>query len=129
MDARDELSSTVLILTSDHGEEFMEHGQVGHQRTLHIESLHDPLIVVAPTLERRVVEAGASLADVMPTILELLDIGLPPSLLGRSRPALARGGTHGVPGSGGVRAGKALRFMCRGDSEPLRRSRRGSSRF
>ncbi|MFT4540884.1 MAG: arylsulfatase A-like enzyme [Planctomycetota bacterium] len=91
LDARNELSRTVLVLTSDHGEEFMEHGRIGHQRTLNIETLRIPLIVLAPQLEPHVVEAGASLSDVMPTILELLDVGPPASVLGHSLVPLALG--------------------------------------
>jgi arylsulfatase A-like enzyme len=40
------LDNTVIILTSDHGEEFKDHGQLGHGRTLFGEQLHVPLIIV-----------------------------------------------------------------------------------
>jgi arylsulfatase A-like enzyme len=40
--------STIVVLTADHGEEFMEHGLYGHGSNLHDETLHVPLIVAAP---------------------------------------------------------------------------------
>ncbi|MHC5210343.1 MAG: sulfatase-like hydrolase/transferase [Planctomycetota bacterium] len=40
--------STIIVLTADHGEEFMEHGLYGHGSNLHDETLHVPLIVRAP---------------------------------------------------------------------------------
>jgi arylsulfatase A-like enzyme len=40
--------TTIVVLTADHGEEFMEHGLFGHGSNLHDETLHVPLIVAAP---------------------------------------------------------------------------------
>ncbi len=39
---------TVVAVTSDHGEEFAEHGMLGHGKQLHDESLHVPLILAGP---------------------------------------------------------------------------------
>lgn len=36
---------TVLIVTSEHGEEFLDHGDWGHDKTLFTEVLYFPLIV------------------------------------------------------------------------------------
>jgi arylsulfatase A-like enzyme len=44
----DLLDSTIVVLTADHGEEFMEHGLYGHGSNLHDETLHVPLVVAAP---------------------------------------------------------------------------------
>ena len=68
------LNDTVLILTSDHGEEFDEHGQIGHERTLFRESLMVPLIVSAPQLSPSRVDALVGLVDVAPTALQLAEI-------------------------------------------------------
>jgi len=95
LDGRGELDETVLIVTSDHGEEFGEHGQIGHQKSLQIELLRVPLLMLAPGLEARVVEERVGLADVMPTVLELLDVGSPESLQGRSLVPLAQGDAAG----------------------------------
>ncbi|MEJ2084357.1 MAG: sulfatase [Acidobacteriota bacterium] len=73
--------SSVIILTSDHGEEFFEHGGFDHGRTLYEELLHIPLIVKLP----HGYQAGArlstraSLVDITPTVLALA--GLKGSLL------------------------------------------------
>jgi arylsulfatase A-like enzyme len=70
--------STLIILTSDHGEEFKDHGSMGHKSSLFAEQVRVPLIVSHP---KRVavgqrIEAPVSGVDIMPTILELL--GRPP---------------------------------------------------
>jgi arylsulfatase A-like enzyme len=79
LDERNAFERTVLVVVSDHGEEFLEHGTIGHKNNLYIESLRVPLIVLAPKLRPRVVESGAGLADVMPTVLDLLDLPAPPT--------------------------------------------------
>lgn len=69
------LNKTIIIVTSDHGEEFLEHGDFGHVRSLYDELVHVPLILWAPTLpEGRVVSHQVRLIDVMPTVLDLLGI-------------------------------------------------------
>jgi len=69
-------SRTVVVLTSDHGEEFGEHGGRGHGRTVYSEVTQVPLILWAPGfLPPKKVEEPAALIDLRPTLLELL--GLP----------------------------------------------------
>jgi arylsulfatase A-like enzyme len=81
---------TLVIVTSDHGEEFLEHGQIGHERTLSREALSIPLLVAAPGLAPRVVAEVVGLADLVPTVLELT--GRPARALdGRSLVPLLRG--------------------------------------
>jgi len=67
---------TLVILLSDHGESYKEHGALGHGYTGHREELHVPLILRGPGIpaERRV-ETNVSLVDVAPTLLQIL--GLP----------------------------------------------------
>jgi arylsulfatase A-like enzyme len=67
---------TLVVVTSDHGEEFFERGHLQHGRTLYEELLRVPLILWGAGLEPRVIERPASIADVTPTILAHL--GLPP---------------------------------------------------
>ena len=74
-DAYDE---TLVVITSDHGEEFWEHGAAGHGFGLYDEQLRVPLVIKPPAGEKvryaeRDVAAGS--IDVMPTILDYL--GLP----------------------------------------------------
>ncbi|MCP4903177.1 MAG: sulfatase [bacterium] len=66
---------TILIVTSDHGEEFMDHGGLGHGRTLEKELIHVPLIL--HSTDRFPVLRDPNVArqiDVGPTILELAGI-------------------------------------------------------
>ena len=77
------LDNTLIIVTSDHGEEFMEHGGVLHSRTFFQETLHVPLIMRGPNLPQgRRIKGIASLLDVMPTLLAMLGISPPPVLDG-----------------------------------------------
>lgn len=83
IDAR--FPETIVILTADHGEEFLEHGGFGHGDTLFEEVLHVPLIVAGGGLARGVrVGDLVSLVDVPPTILALAGAPVPPGLDGRS---------------------------------------------
>jgi arylsulfatase A-like enzyme len=67
--------NSIIIVTSDHGEAFMEHGHQGHNTTLYDEMLHVPLLIRLPAGQRpqRVDTSQlASLLDVVPTVLGLL---------------------------------------------------------
>lgn len=75
---------TLLIITSDHGEEFFEHGGTGHGYTLHDENTHVPLILVHPTLPAQRVAAQVRLLDLAPTIAQLAGCTVPPEWEGRS---------------------------------------------
>jgi arylsulfatase len=68
---------SLIVVTSDHGEAFMEHGRQGHNTTLFDEMLHVPLIVRLPGGALPTgVDTGrlASLLDLVPTLLGYLDI-------------------------------------------------------
>lgn len=69
--------NTLVIVISDHGEEFFEHGGLGHRRTLNEEVVRIPMVLRLPeVLPAGVTIAGpVSLPDVLPTVLEVL--GLP----------------------------------------------------
>jgi arylsulfatase A-like enzyme len=83
----------LLVITADHGEEFGEHGGFAHLQ-LYDEVMQVPLIARWPKqiAEGRRVTSVASLADVAPTILELLGLPADPTD-GVSLARLARGGT------------------------------------
>jgi arylsulfatase A-like enzyme len=68
---------TLVVLMSDHGEEFHEHGRFLHDQ-LYEEVLRVPLVLRHPDRRRAgtVVEAPVSLVDLAPTLLDVL--GLPP---------------------------------------------------
>ncbi|MBI5486630.1 MAG: sulfatase [Deltaproteobacteria bacterium] len=76
---------TLLIVTADHGEEFEEHGKVGHGHSLFQELLHVPLIIRFPGLPapRRVPQL-VSLVDIAPTIVDLFNLGPAADAMGRA---------------------------------------------
>jgi arylsulfatase A-like enzyme len=78
---------SLIVFTSDHGEEFLEHGGFSHGHTLFREVLEVPLIVKWP--RGRTPPAGASgspaqLLDLLPTVLDCAGLPLPDDLEGRS---------------------------------------------
>ena len=62
---------TLVVFTSDHGEEFFEHGLGGHGRTLHEELIRIPLVVKFPGAARagRRIDGRVNLMDIPPTVL------------------------------------------------------------
>lgn len=89
---RGRLENAYLVVTSDHGEAFLEHGFVAHGASVHHEVLHVPLIVTGPELPagHRVREAVPML-DLMPTLLELMGVEGSGLEMGRSQAAALRG--------------------------------------
>ncbi len=85
--------STIVVVTSDHGEEFQEHGSWGHGHSVYQELLHVPLIFRWPG----VVPAGARIApvvstiDIGPTVLEATGVPIPEQFEGRSLLGFMRG--------------------------------------
>jgi arylsulfatase A-like enzyme len=70
-------NKTLFVLTSDHGTEFCEHGRFDHGFTLYDELIRVPLVVKLPgQTTGSVIDANVSSIDVMPTILDLLDVPL-----------------------------------------------------
>jgi arylsulfatase A-like enzyme len=66
--------NTIVVITSDHGEEFWEHDNFEHGHTLYDELLHVPLIISAKNFEHVIVENRVRLLDLVPTVLEMADI-------------------------------------------------------
>lgn len=65
----------LVLLTADHGEEFLEHGAFFHGQSLYQELVHVPLVVAGPGIQGgRRVAALASHVDVVPTLLELCGV-------------------------------------------------------
>jgi hypothetical protein len=87
------LDRTILVFTSDHGEEFGEHGQFGrHSHALYDELLRVPLIVRLPggKFAGKVVERQVRGIDILPTVLDLLDLESPDQCDGSSLTPLMR---------------------------------------
>lgn len=68
--------NTLIIVTADHGDEFLEHGGLSHGPQLYDELIHIPLIMKLPGIivrGKKVTDLVKHL-DIMPTILNILDI-------------------------------------------------------
>ena len=76
LDERDLLDSTLVIITSDHGEEFAEHEVVDHGNSLYAPALHVPLLIRFPGNARRRqrVDHPVSLRQLPATIGEILSL-------------------------------------------------------
>ncbi|MFQ5649570.1 MAG: sulfatase [bacterium] len=89
--------NSLILFTSDHGEEFLDHGGWGHGNHLFNETLHVPLIVRFPAgrYSGQSVQASVSSIDLAPTILHLLGIEAPASFEGQSLIPLIEGHEEG----------------------------------
>ncbi len=108
LDELDLRSSTLAVVTADHGEEFLDHGGFEHGHTLYDELLRVPLILALPAvLPPQRVARRVRLIDVAPTLCELTGVPAASSFTGRSlfaaeaepadRPVLAHGNFWGPP--------------------------------
>jgi arylsulfatase A-like enzyme len=88
----DLMERTVVVVTSDHGESFGEHGISGHGY-LYDDNLLVPLLMSLPDGQGagQVVESQVRSLDILPTLLESLDIEIPEGLEGASLMPLIRG--------------------------------------
>ncbi len=86
LEVRDLAKNTLIVFTSDHGEEFFEHESLGHGHTVYDELLRVPLILrldgVLPAGRR--VSQPVELIDLAPTVLDLLGLDIPDTMQGRS---------------------------------------------
>ena len=87
--------NTVVVVTSDHGDEFFEHGRKGHHRTLYDEILRVPFVLYVPgaTPTKPVVTMETSIIDIMPTVLSLVGIDIPDGVEGVNLAPVAFGDT------------------------------------
>ena len=69
---------TVILLTSDHGEQFWEHGASLHGHTLYEEEIRIPAILFVPGIQRRFEDVPIIAADMAPTIAELAGYSIDP---------------------------------------------------
>lgn len=84
--------STLLVFTSDHGEEFFEHGLEGHGQSIYHELTHVPLVVHYPGVvpSGQVIDETVGLVDVMPTMLALSRLPIPEEAQGQSLTSLMK---------------------------------------
>ncbi len=85
LEARGLMQNTVIAITADHGEEFLEHGHVWHCDNVFETMLRVPLFLHVPGLTQPAAPTTpVENLDVTPTVLDALDIDIPAELEGRS---------------------------------------------
>lgn len=98
LDEAGRLDDAIVVVTSDHGDEFFEHGGRGHRHFLWEELLRVPLLVRLPERLRppglpSSVTSQVDLSDIAPTLLDLLAHDVPAGVEGRSLLPALRGST------------------------------------
>ena len=76
---------SVVVVTADHGESFMEHGVLEHNTWLYDELVHVPLIIRVPGLPPRRARIQVQLVDLFPTLAGIAGAKVPAGLHGRDR--------------------------------------------
>jgi arylsulfatase A-like enzyme len=73
------LSNTIVVVTSDHGELFGEHGIISHGNNLYLPVLHVPLLIIAPgrVPAGTTISSLTSLRDLPVTLLDLVGLANP----------------------------------------------------
>ena len=74
--------NSIIIITSDHGEELGERGHIGHRIKLYQEMIHVPLMIKPPGAPAKVFDRYVSLLDLAPTILKCVDLSMPDGIEG-----------------------------------------------
>lgn len=82
------LDKTIIIIYSEHGEMFAKHGRFGRagtiRGTLYDDVVHVPLIIKLPTEINKRISGLVQIIDIMPTLLDILDISLSHKIQGKS---------------------------------------------
>lgn len=78
------LENTLIVIAGDHGEAFGEHGEFGHMMFCYEENIKIPLILYSnkELPHNKTITVRANLTDIMPTVLQFLDIPFPSHLDG-----------------------------------------------
>jgi arylsulfatase A-like enzyme len=103
----------VLVITADHGEEFLDHGGFEHNRTLFDEMVHVPLIVKAPGLQPGVRDIETEAVDLAPTLARAAGAALPAGLSGVDIWPELRGESRGEPWAFAERPGALYMLRTR----------------
>jgi arylsulfatase A-like enzyme len=122
------LDNTVVIITSDHGEAFGDHGHFGHGPGVYLEEVGVPLVILAPGAPAgRVVESPVSLRDLPATVVDLLGLSAGSPFPGRSLAAY----WHSAPGKvpQGITTPALSEEINATEFQPERGSGRGQIRF
>lgn len=77
------MNKTIFVITSDHGEELYEHGNIDHGQTLYDELIKVPLFIKTPQVKSKIIiDKQVSSIDIMPTILNSVGVTIPVGLDG-----------------------------------------------
>ena len=107
---------TILVVTADHGDEFMDHGGLGHGHTMYQELLRVPLIVSGDGIPQRVrVHGLARGIDVSATIAALAQVPAPVTFEGRSLLPMIDAATADEAAQTAVVVRRAARVRLHGD--------------
>jgi arylsulfatase A-like enzyme len=89
---------TLLVITSDHGEEFANHGEFGHGHSVYQELDWVPLILTGPVVATpgRVVQEPVPMLDLMPTLLDVASAPVPDEVRGQTLLPVLQGGAPTV---------------------------------
>lgn len=92
IESRGLLGRTVVVVTADHGESFLDHDEMTHCQSVYDAQTRTPLLIRLPGGPAGRTETIAQTVDVMPTLLDVLGLARPGApLLGRSlRPGFTR---------------------------------------
>jgi len=133
------VDKSVIVLMSDHGEAFGEHGRLLHSDTIYEETAHIPLAIylreacgVAPGQRSGII----STIDLMPTLLDMFRIEPPPTMQGRSELGLlasegsgqrryAVGRSRGLDNSGGVKRPEEVIYALNTEQHTLMLGNKG----
>jgi len=91
LQAQNLLERTMIIITSDHGEEFKDHDSMLHGTTLFEEQLRVPLVMRLPSKVHKIVEEQVESVDIAPTILSFLGVPRISAFKGQSLMPLIKG--------------------------------------
>ena len=96
LEAAGRLDNTIVVITADHGEEFLEHGHVGHCRGVWDTLTWVPLMIAGPGITPGRYPHAVQHVDLLPPLLDLARIEAPrEGMRGRSlRTALQTGTDH-----------------------------------
>lgn len=83
---------TLVIVTSDHGEAFGEHGDQFHGGSLYDELVRVPLVMAGPGVVARQIDTPVSLIDIGPSVLDWFSQPTPPEFMGETLLPLVFGG-------------------------------------
>ena len=84
-------ANTMVVVVSDHGEEFMDHGGLRHGHTLYRELVRVPLLIRAPGIAPSRVHELVRTVDLLPTVLDIVGLPSPAGIAGRSLVPRMRG--------------------------------------